>query len=54
MPRVCRRPPVHPRLADKHRGCKEGGGYAALAYAEARKLQARPEDLTVLGFETVK
>ena len=53
MPEPCRRPPVHPRLAGRQQRL-QGEADAALAEAEALKLQARLEDLTVWQMEKVK
>ena len=53
MPEPCRRLPVHPQLAEK-REAAQGEADAALAEAEALKLQARLEDLNVWQMEKVK
>ena len=52
-PRPCRKLPVHPRPAGRQQRL-QGEAEAALAEAEALKLQARLEDLTVWQMEKVK
>ena len=53
MPEPCRRPPVHPRLARRHRGCK---ARRRIGPGRGRGPQApgRLEDLTVWQMEKVK